>query len=162
MGMRRRGTAVVAAAALWALTACGQQAPDADSDATSARDPTAAAAPGARADPGSRRYAGGTMVVIPHAADLEPSTAMAFSEYDIDDGTDKLAIHIPGPVGCPSIGFTARVEESAERVSVRLIRGLHRGMPPCQGASPEQKREYGVVVVDLEHPLGNRTVLSLG
>ncbi|MEV6321538.1 hypothetical protein AB0M45_10110 [Nocardia sp. NPDC051787] len=158
MGMRRRRTAVAAAAALWALTACGQQAPHADSGVTSARDPTAA---GTRADAGSRSYAGGSMVVIPHAADLEPSSGMAFSEYDIDDGTDKLAIHIPGPVGCPSIGFTARVEESAELVSVRLIRGLHRGMPPCQGASPEQKREYGVVVVDLERPLGNRTVLSL-
>jgi hypothetical protein len=100
------------------------------------------------------------MIVIPHAPDLEPSSAMPFSEYDIEDGTDKLAIHIPGPVGCPSIGFTARVEESTDRVSVRLIRGLHRGMPPCQGANPEQKREYGVVVVDLERPLGDRTVLS--
>ncbi|WP_040774786.1 hypothetical protein [Nocardia pneumoniae] len=159
MGMRSRRTAVVAAVALWALTACGQQAPDAASGVASSRDPTAAA--GARADAGSRSYTGGTMVVIPHAADLESSAAMAFSEYDTEDGTNKLAIHIPGPVGCPSVGFTARVEESAELVSVRLIRGLHRGMPPCQGASPEQKREYGVVVVDLERPLGNRTVLSL-
>ncbi|MBF6298737.1 hypothetical protein IU459_14475 [Nocardia amamiensis] len=161
MGMRRRRAAVVAAAALWALTACGQQAPPADPGVTSARDPTGVAVPGTKADPGSRSYSGGTMVVLPHAADLEPSAAMAFSEYDIDDGTNKLAIHIPGPVGCPSIGFTARVEESAELVGVRLIRGLHRGMPPCQGAGPEQKREYGVVVVDLERPLGNRTVLSL-
>jgi acetyl-CoA carboxylase biotin carboxyl carrier protein len=44
--------------------------------------------------------------------------------------------------------------------STKALRGLHRGMPPCQGANPEQKREYGVVVVDLQRPLGERTVLS--
>ncbi|WP_280258121.1 hypothetical protein [Nocardia abscessus] len=157
MALLRRGTAILAAIAFGALTACGQQA---DPAVPSMPDQAAGAAPGTRADPGPRRYAGGTMVVIPQAADLEPSSAMPFSEYDVEDGTDKLAIHIPGPVGCSSIGFTARVEESADLVNVRLIRGLHRGMPPCQGANPEQKREYGVVVVDLERPLGDRTVLS--
>ncbi|MGK8520410.1 hypothetical protein ACRS6B_02060 [Nocardia asteroides] len=157
MAMLRRSAAIVAALAFGALTACGQQA---DPAVPSAPEHAAGAATGTPADPGPRRYAGGTMIVLPHAADLEPSSAMPFSEYDVEDGTDKLAIHIPGPVGCPSIGFTARVEESADRVSVRLIRGLHRGMPPCQGANPEQKREYGVVVVDLEQPLGDRKVLS--
>ncbi|MGQ4597410.1 hypothetical protein [Nocardia sp. R6R-6] len=159
MGVCSSGMVVVAAAALWALTACGHPAPDVGSGVISARDPTAAA--GTRAGPGPRSYVGGTMIVIPPAADLEPSAALPFSEYDVEDGTDRLAIHIPGPIGCPSIGFTARAEESAERVSVRLIRGLHRGMPPCQAARPEQKREYGVVLVELAHPLDDRTVLSL-
>ncbi|MFD8246335.1 hypothetical protein [Nocardia sp. NPDC059691] len=157
MALRRMGTAIVAAITFGTLTACGQQA-DPAVPATPER--TAEAAAGMRADPGPRRYAGGTMVVIPHAADLESSSALPFSEYDVEDGADKLGIHIPGPVGCPSIGFTARVEESADLVSVRLIHGLHRGMPPCQGANPEQKREYGVVVVDLQRPLGGRAVLS--
>ncbi|WP_159839408.1 hypothetical protein [Nocardia sp. CY41] len=157
MSMLRRGAALLAAIAFGSLTACGQQA---DPAAPSTPERTAEAAAGTRADPGPRTYAGGTMVVLPHAADLEPSSTMPFSEYDTEDGTNKLAIHIPGPVGCPSIGFTARVEESADLVSVRLIRGLHRGMPPCQGANPEQKREYGVVVVDLLRPLGARPVLS--
>ncbi|MGK8504195.1 hypothetical protein [Nocardia asiatica] len=157
MALLNRSTAILAAIVCGALTACGQQAEPA---APAAPDQAAGAAAGTRAAPGPRRYAGGTMIVLPHAADLEPSSAMPFSEYDVEDGTDKLAIHIPGPVGCPSIGFAVRVEESAELVHVRLIRGLHRGMPPCQGANPEQKREYGVVVVDLERPLGDRTVLS--
>ncbi|WP_327112975.1 hypothetical protein OHB12_30220 [Nocardia sp. NBC_01730] len=161
--MRRRvASGVVAMAAVAGSTACGgQQAPPANSGVTPSADATTGAPAGMPADLGPRHYAGGAMVVVPHSADLEPSSAMAFSAYDIEDGTERLAIHIPGPVGCPSIGFTAQAEESAELVTVKLIRGLHRGMPPCQGANPEQKREYGVVVVDLQHPLGNRTVLSL-
>ncbi|MFI9414853.1 hypothetical protein [Nocardia gamkensis] len=157
MAILRRGAAIVAASMFGMLAACGQHV---DPAAPSTPERTAQEATGTRADPGPRRIAGGTMIVVPHAADLEPTSAMPFSEYDIEDGTNKLAIHIPGPVGCPSIGFTARVEESADRVNVRLLRGLHRGMPPCQGANPEQKREYGVVVVDLQRPLGERTVLS--
>ncbi|MGO4614453.1 hypothetical protein AB4305_09690 [Nocardia sp. 2YAB30] len=161
--MRRRvASGIVAMTAVAGLTACGgQQAPPANSGITPSTEAAGGAPAGMPADLGPRHYAGGTMVVVPHSADLEPSSAMAFSAYDIEDGMDRLAIHIPGPVGCSSIGFTAQVEESAELVSVKLIRGLHRGMPPCQGANPEQKREYGVVVINLQHPLGNRAVLSL-
>ncbi|MGQ4617924.1 hypothetical protein [Nocardia sp. R7R-8] len=158
MAPRRMGTAIVAAITFATLTGCGQHAGP-GVPATPER--TAEAAAGMRADPGPRRYAGGTMIVVPPAADLESDSTLPFSEYDIEDGMDKLGIHIPGPLGCPSIGFTARVEESTDLVSVRLIHGLHHGMPPCQGANPEQKREYGVVVVSLRRALGGRTVLSL-
>ncbi|MEU7768765.1 hypothetical protein AB0B25_27160 [Nocardia sp. NPDC049190] len=162
MGMRRRvASAIVVVATVGAPTACGRQlAPSAGPVATSPAQAPANATSEMRADPGPRHYVGGTMVVIPHSADLEPSAAVPFSTYDTEDGKDRLAIHIPGPVGCSSIGFTAQIEESAELVSVTLIRGLHRGMPPCQNANPEQKREYGVVVVDLRSPLGARRVLS--
>ncbi|MFD4462060.1 hypothetical protein [Nocardia sp. NPDC058480] len=107
-----------------------------------------------------RASLGAPVVVLPRSDDLEFAQPITFNTYDLDDGDTALAAHFPAHLdGCPSFGYDASVVEDSNFVDVTLVRGLHRGMQPCDSA--QRSADRGVVVVVLGQPLGDRAVRSM-